>query len=65
MEWDSALIWPDVRHPYGEPRQSALVLHGERVYFVAFVERAEGRRIISLRKANDREKLRYVQVSDH
>jgi len=60
LEWDSALIWPDARHNYGEARQSALALLGERVYFVAFVDRADGRRVISLRKANDREVRDYA-----
>ena len=68
LEWDSALVWPDTRQHYGESRQSALALLGARVYFVAFVDRAEGketrRRIISLRKANDREKIRYEKVFD-
>lgn len=64
LEWNSALVWPDTRRAYGEPRQGALALLGERLFFVAFVDRADGRRIISLRKANDREKRHYVQVSD-
>lgn len=64
LEWDSALIWPDVRRPYGEPRQCALALLGERLYFAAFVDRADGRRIISLRRANDREIIHYAKVSD-
>ncbi|MFM2328769.1 MAG: hypothetical protein RLZZ494_872 [Pseudomonadota bacterium] len=53
-------MWPDTRRDYGEPRQSALVLMGVRLFFVAFVDRPEGRRIISLRKANSREVNRYV-----
>lgn len=53
LEWESAVTWPDLRRAYGEPRQCALALLGERLFFVAFVDRADG---ISLRKANDREK---------
>lgn len=64
MEWPSAVIWPDLRQRYDESRQCALALMGERVFFVAFVDRADGRRIISLRKANDREKRHYAKVSD-
>ena len=60
LEWDSALTWPDTRQAYGEPRESALALFEARVYFVAFVDRADSRRIISLRKANPREVNRYV-----
>ncbi|QXP86068.1 BrnT family toxin [Methylococcus sp. Mc7] len=35
-----------------------------RLFFVAFVDRVDERRIISLRKANNREKMRYAKVSD-
>ena len=60
LDWDSAMIWPDTRHAYGEVRYSALGLLGERVYFIAFMDRADCRRIISLRKANDREVRDYA-----
>jgi len=51
----------DERKDYDEPRQCGLGVIGERVYFVAFVDRAEVRRIISLRKANLREAKYYVE----
>jgi uncharacterized DUF497 family protein len=54
LEWGSALTWPDVRSAYGEPRQCGLVYIGLRLFFVAFVDRVDGRRVISLRKANAR-----------
>ncbi|MDD5336570.1 MAG: BrnT family toxin [Rhodoferax sp.] len=60
LEWDGALVWADSRKSYGETRQSALGLIGERVYFVAFVDRGTVRRVISLRKANDREVMHYA-----
>jgi uncharacterized DUF497 family protein len=60
LDWQSALIWSDSRSNYGETRQSALALLAGRVCFVAFVDRAEVRRIISLRKANNREASEYV-----
>lgn len=63
LEWGSALVWIDSRNSYGEARQSALGFIGERVYFVAFVDRADVRRIISLRKANDREVMHYAANS--
>lgn len=62
MEWDEAVMWPDVRRDYGEPRMSALVLYGGRLFFVAFVDRANERRIITLRKANNREKMHYAKI---
>ena len=60
LAWDTAVTWPDVRTAYGEPRQCALALLGARVFFVVFVDRLDGRRIISLRKANPREVKRYA-----
>ncbi len=62
IEWESALVWRDERLDYGEPRFCAIGYIGVRLYFVAFVDRAESRRIISLRRANDREVRRYAEA---
>lgn len=62
LEWDTTLTWPDLRRDYGELRQCGIGYIGLRLYAVAFVDRAEGRRIISLRKANRREVNRYAQA---
>jgi len=62
MEWGSALTWPDVRREYGEPRQCGIGYIGLCLYFVAFVDRAGTRRVISLRKANRKEVNRYAQA---
>ena len=66
LEWDSAVIWPDTRRVYGEPRQCGIGYIGLRLFFVAFVDRTVGtqtrRRIISLRKANSRERNRYART---
>jgi uncharacterized DUF497 family protein len=35
---------------------------GSRLFFVAFVDRNDGRRIISLRKANKRKMKRYAEA---
>jgi len=64
LNWDTALTWFDARRTYGEPRQCALAVLGDRLYFVAFVDRGECRRIISLRKTNNREKLHYANTFD-
>jgi uncharacterized DUF497 family protein len=63
LDWETALFWADTRQNYGEERQAALAVLEDRVYFVVFVERADGRRIISLRKANVRE-VRYYAAND-
>jgi uncharacterized DUF497 family protein len=62
LEWDTAVTWPDTRLAYGEPRQCGIGYIGLRLCFVVFVDRADGRRIISLRKANSREVRRYAET---
>ncbi len=37
---------------------------GERLYCVEFTNRSSVRRIISLRKANNREIVRYVEITN-
>jgi len=60
LEWEDALIWQDTRRDYGESRLIALGAIGERLYCVVFVDREDARRVISLRKANNKEKIIYV-----
>ncbi len=60
LEWDDALIWRDTRHDYGEARMIALGVVGTRLYCVVFVNREDTRRIISLRKANYKEGIKYA-----
>ncbi len=59
LDWKNALLWFDERNDYGEPRQIALAELNRRLYFVVFVDRLEVRRIVSLRKANQRERNSY------
>jgi uncharacterized DUF497 family protein len=62
FEWDTAVIWIDNRKDYGEPRMCGIGYIGLRLFFVVFVDRADNRRIISLRKANRREIERYAKT---
>lgn len=62
VEWDDAMVWSDTRRDYGEDRMCAIGYIGPRLHFVAFVDRGNVRRIISLRKANQREEVRYAQT---
>jgi len=62
FEWADALVWPDQRRDYGEPRMAALGYIGLRIMYVVFVDRGSERRIISLRKANMREVKRYAET---
>ncbi|MEJ6003576.1 BrnT family toxin [Paucibacter soli] len=61
LDWDEALVWVDDRYEYGELRMIALAPDTGILYYVAFVDRDDVRRIISLRKANRREVKHYVQ----
>ena len=61
LDWEAALVWVDDRFEYGELRVIALAPKTEILYCVAFVERGDVRRIISLRRANRREVKHYVQ----
>ncbi len=49
LDWDAALVWIDERYGYDEVRMIALAPKTNILYYVAFVERGETRRIISLR----------------
>ena len=60
LVWDEALVWVDDRFGYEELRMVGLVPKGERLYYVAFVDRGNVRRIISLRHAERREVKHYV-----
>jgi len=62
LEWETALIWPDTRRAYGEARQCGIGYIGLRLFFVVFVDRVDGRRVISLRKANPREVNHYAKT---
>ena len=61
LDWEAALVWFDARFEYEELRMIALAPKTEILYYVAFVDRGQARRIISLRRANRREVKHYVQ----
>jgi len=61
LDWEAALVWMDDRFEYGEMRMIALAPKTEILYYVAFVDRGEARRVISLRRANRREVKHYVE----
>lgn len=61
LDWEAALVWVDDRLDYKEARMIALAPKIDILYCVAFVDRGETRRIISLRRANRREVKHYVE----
>jgi uncharacterized DUF497 family protein len=65
FEWDTATIEHDSRRQYPETRFRATGMIGERLYVLIFCFRETKIRLISLRRANNREKKRYAKISDH
>ena len=64
LDWDAAWVWVDDRFDYREMRMIALAPKTEILYCVAFVDRGDVRRIISLRRANRREAKHYVEINE-
>ena len=60
LEWDTVYVEPDLRRDYGEFRYIGLGLVEQRAFCIAFTIRAQTYRIISLRKANQREVRKYA-----
>jgi uncharacterized protein len=61
--WNEAIIRPDDRRAYGEMRWQALGLIGQRLHVLIYTERDGNTRVISLRKANQREFDTYEAAS--
>jgi len=59
LEWANKMAWIDDRHNYNEDRMRGLVPLEGKIYAVVYVLRAESTRMISLRKANNREMKQY------
>lgn len=63
FDFETALIWQDTRKAYPEARFAALGLLDGRLHSLVFSETPTGIRIISFRKANQREVKRYEQAT--
>lgn len=59
MDWGATIVKPDKRREYGEARLIGYGPIGDRLYCVVFADRGHVLRIISLRRANRREVVRY------
>ena len=64
LEWETLWAMEDRRREYGERRMIGYAVMGERLYCVVFTERSDAYRIISLRKANNREIRFYAEAFD-
>lgn len=61
FDWSNAQVFTDDRKDYGEDRFQARGLIGSRLHILVFTLRGDAIRIISLRKANLRERRAYVR----
>ena len=64
FEFPTALVYVDARKDYGETRYVALGRLHERLHVLCFTETSDGIRVISFRKANDREVKRYAKADN-
>lgn len=62
FDFSTALIQEDARRAYPERRFAALGFLGQRLCSLVFTPTQLGIRVISLRKANARERKRYDQA---
>ncbi|MEE2023574.1 MULTISPECIES: BrnT family toxin [Alkalimonas] len=59
LDWATARIWQDTRKVYPEVRYIAVGYLAARLHVLCFAETADGIRVISFRKANQREQRAY------
>lgn len=64
FDFSTALFLVDDRRNYGEIRHLAIGYLEDRLHVLCFVERPNGIRVVSFRKANRREVRRYVQAQN-
>jgi len=60
FDWSSAIITSDSRSDYGEDRFEAVGFIDDRLFVLIFTLRGSAVRVISLRKANKRERNDYA-----
>jgi uncharacterized protein len=63
FDWENAITIPDRRFDYGEVRLMAISKFREHVHSIVYVQR-ERRRLVSFRRANKKEVLRYEEEKD-
>ena len=62
FDFDSAIFTTDTRKDYGEMRTRALGFIGGKLYALVFTMRGSALRVISLRRANRKERSRYEKA---
>lgn len=64
LDWETALALEDTRKDYGERRFRVLGVIDGLLYAVAITPRSGGMRVISLRRANLRERSIYAEATN-
>jgi uncharacterized protein len=64
FDWSTALTIEDTRKNYGERRYQALGLIDTYLYALVFTPRGPAVHVISLRRANHRERKRYAEQTE-
>ena len=64
FEFETAHVQTDSRQEYGEARYVALGSLRGRLHVLCFTDAPDGIRVVSFRKANDREVKRYAKVQN-
>ena len=64
FDWTTALILEDTRKDYPEPRYQALGLLGKQLHMLVFTPRGATVHVISLRRANRRERTSYAAQAE-
>ena len=59
FDWETAMVSKDFRHDYGETRTIAFGCIDDRLLCLAYTMSPHALRVISLRKANSRERKVY------
>jgi uncharacterized DUF497 family protein len=62
FEWENAIVREDTRKQYPEQRFEAIGYIGNRLHVMIYCHRGVAIRVISLRKANQREEKRYAET---
>ena len=60
FDWSCALVLQDTRRDYGEQRFQAIGFIEQHLHVLVFTPRADALHVISLRRANRRERSRYA-----
>ncbi len=64
LDWETALAIEDTRQDYGERRFRVLGMIDGLMYALVITPRSGGMRIISLRRANLKERRHYAETVD-